>query len=801
MTDLTQNKLVINPLDQKEKKTDIISLRELFSGNHVFRVPDYQRGYAWFEEFEVMWRDIIHLYRTGNHKHYTGMLALEEISDASVLENEAIVGTTAFYIVDGQQRLTSLTIILNSLLAYVREELPDADMYSYSDLLVTNDIYRFGYSYKRQDGAADFFEERIFKNNTGLVHGDKYLSNINSAREYIDRELNKLSGETAKEILELVLNRVVFNLYFVTEDFDVRVTFETINNRGKRLSKLELLKNRLMYLSTFFPPTDSHGLQLKNNINKVWKTIYTNLCYGDEQLSDDDYLRAHWVVYGRLDKSNGTAYINDLLSNQFAIDSGTFFDYIKEKEYGKAYSHVNDYINSLSKFSLYWAFVNMPDSVTINVSSEEKSWICRLSRISNTLYLRAALMVIVAENDIALVEKINLYSKMELFVFTNKLLAQDRNDLSFFVTSAKRLLNEEVNKAVALKRFAEDIDRHELKVDSSRIITAVEAFKLNVLDKKNYYFYDWNGLSYFLYEYNESLKIPNAAEIEWYKLSNTSIEHVLPQTPSNEYWSSVVAKYNEDEIRRITNSLGNLLLLSAGSENSSLKNYSFPVKKEMSIESRKFAYCDGSRSAREIATEDYWTINQVVERNNRLVQFMYDHWFSNVQGFSKDAWDSISIQLKNDIPDRLNEMEYSILTEKLDTVDTSDERKEASNSVSAKEENYFEKQFKEYIDTEIIPIKYNKNKIYYKDWFTFKILSDDNVPNRLACGVLINDISYRVRYFYETNTLKINYWKDDAEIYISDVNEVPEKLQVFLHSLERYLRKSFGKDKPQVITE
>lgn len=130
MTDFSQNKLVINPLDQKEKKTDIITLRELFSGNHVFRVPDYQRGYAWFEEFEVMWRDIIHLYRTGNHKHYTGMLALEEISDASVLENEAIVGTTAFYIVDGQQRLTSLTIILNSLLEYVREELPDADIYS-----------------------------------------------------------------------------------------------------------------------------------------------------------------------------------------------------------------------------------------------------------------------------------------------------------------------------------------------------------------------------------------------------------------------------------------------------------------------------------------------------------------------------------------------------------------------------------------------------------------------------------------------------------------------------------------------
>lgn len=89
------------------------------------------------------------------------------------------------------------------------------------------------------------------------------MSNINYAKEYIDKELNRVSGDTAMEILDTILDRIVFNLYFVTDDFDVRVTFETINNRGKRLSNLELLKNRLMYLSTFFPQEDARGLQLK----------------------------------------------------------------------------------------------------------------------------------------------------------------------------------------------------------------------------------------------------------------------------------------------------------------------------------------------------------------------------------------------------------------------------------------------------------------------------------------------------------------------------------------------------------
>ena len=46
----------INPLNRTEKATDIISLRQLFAGNHIFRVPAYQRGYAWNNEFVVLWR-------------------------------------------------------------------------------------------------------------------------------------------------------------------------------------------------------------------------------------------------------------------------------------------------------------------------------------------------------------------------------------------------------------------------------------------------------------------------------------------------------------------------------------------------------------------------------------------------------------------------------------------------------------------------------------------------------------------------------------------------------------------------
>lgn len=789
----------VNPLDREEKATDIVTLRQLLSGNHVFRIPDYQRGYAWNNEFIVMWQDILRLYRTSNRKHYTGMLALEEIIAESIKENEAITGATAFYIVDGQQRITSLIIIISSLIAYICDELPDQDRATYDILLSNDTIYRLGYSVKRSNEEAKYFEERIYNNSTGQSHADKYLSNIDAAKVYIDKELNRVSGETAKEILDTILDRIVFNLYFVTEDFDVRVTFETINNRGKRLSKLELLKNRLMYLTTFFPQHDSKGSQLKNAINTNWQIIYKNLCFGDEQLSDDDYLKAHWIVYKRLNKRKGDAYIDDLLNEEFSIDSGTFYRFIAEEDYSNAYKHIKDYVDSLSKYSIFWAFVNKPNEVTINIPVEEANWIKRLNRISTSMYLRAALMVITSEKSLVTADKIKFYSKAELFIFVNKLLAQDSNDLSFMVTYGNRLLAKSENKAQTIKDIIIEIDNHELHVDARRVKIAIEAFKTNVLDKKADYYYAWNGLRYFLYEYNDSIKIQNAAPIQWYQLNNTSIEHVLPQTPTTEYWLTAFSNYTADEMRIITNSLGNLLLLSCGAENSSLRNYSFPVKKDMSVGSGKFAYTQGSRSAREIAENDCWTINEVAQRSNNLIQFMYNHWFASLEISEQDWKECVSI-LRNNLPEILNDQEYSKLQSTLLAIDTFDERKQAYDAVKPKKPDYLQQQFLGYIDLDLMPIKYNAKKIFFKNRFTFKILSQDGKPYRLECGINANDRDYRVRYIYASNEINVNYLDEQRkEHFLFDSSELPDKLKPFILSLYRYVRKEFGKPQPTWI--
>uniref|UniRef100_UPI004029175D DUF262 domain-containing protein n=1 Tax=Candidatus Stercorousia sp. TaxID=3048886 RepID=UPI004029175D len=109
---------------QITNQNNLKTIKELFSADHFYRVPDYQRGYSWNKEFIELWNDIIRLFHINNisRKHYVGMLALDELKQEIDLMQECLQETTSFYIVDGQQRITSIIIILKTIFEYAKEE-------------------------------------------------------------------------------------------------------------------------------------------------------------------------------------------------------------------------------------------------------------------------------------------------------------------------------------------------------------------------------------------------------------------------------------------------------------------------------------------------------------------------------------------------------------------------------------------------------------------------------------------------------------------------------------------------------
>ncbi|TOP04225.1 hypothetical protein CGH23_23870, partial [Vibrio parahaemolyticus] len=78
-----------------------------------------------------------------------------------------------------------------------------------------------------------------------------------------------------------------------------------MNNRGKPLTSLELLKNRLIYLSTLFHDHAGHDV-LRRKINNAWKTMYEYLGKNPEApLNDNLFLRNHWTMYFKYTRQKG----------------------------------------------------------------------------------------------------------------------------------------------------------------------------------------------------------------------------------------------------------------------------------------------------------------------------------------------------------------------------------------------------------------------------------------------------------------------------------------------------------------
>src|SRR3954447_10027665 len=100
------------------------SLDSIFK-EKIFRIPDYQRGYAWQrEQLKDFWEDLINL--SGDKSHYTGVLTLKLIPNHFIPESAKEYWLVddhsyhVYHIVDGQQRLTTFIIFLQAFIEFVK---------------------------------------------------------------------------------------------------------------------------------------------------------------------------------------------------------------------------------------------------------------------------------------------------------------------------------------------------------------------------------------------------------------------------------------------------------------------------------------------------------------------------------------------------------------------------------------------------------------------------------------------------------------------------------------------------------
>jgi hypothetical protein len=232
-------------------KTNDVTFLDLIGNGKKYHVPAYQRDYSWEQEqWEDLWNDIEELLSQPEGRHYMGALVVESTSDRD------------FQIVDGQQRIATLSILALAVIATL-QGLGDTDEQRAAN---QDRARRLRERFIGEKDPASLQESsKLFLNETDDGFYQDYLVQLRTPLN--PRRLprsNRLlwecfgwfrsrlasraaqGGEALASLLsETVARQLLFILITVEDDLSAYVVFETLNARGLELSSTDLLKNFL----------------------------------------------------------------------------------------------------------------------------------------------------------------------------------------------------------------------------------------------------------------------------------------------------------------------------------------------------------------------------------------------------------------------------------------------------------------------------------------------------------------------------------------------------------------------------
>ena len=550
-------------------------IREIFEGSYQFEIPDYQRPYAWTTGQSTELFD--DLYSAMQDARVSGSGSQYFLGSIVLIKNDRDPKSS---VVDGQQRLTTLTM----LFAVLRTVMPDAAD-DITDFLYKKGKFSLGekneYRLTAREEDADFFRTHIQEPGgiAQLVASTEKLKDSRLRyRENATLLLEKakaLSPDDRNALWKFLANDCSL-VVISTPDLEAAYRiFSVLNNRGLDLAPIDILKAEVLGSIRRMGGEDK-----ARTYSKKWSEIESQL--GRDAFGD---LFAHIRSIYAKQKQRAT------LVKEF-------------QEHVTEYKAPIDLVDKVIKpYAEVWDFVRDADfeatehAETIN---EHLSW---LNRVDFKDWVPPALV----------------YFKR--FRQQPKRLAeffQSLERLAYFLLVTKVGINERIETYAALTK---EIEPDAFKGDLAALTTLtlsdaqkrkfVEALDGNVYD-------DLPKARMALVLRLESLVRAPGVQLQ----DAVSLEHVLPQTPPD---GSDWIKWfpDEDERDGWTHRLANLVPLDRN-KNSSASNYDFAKKKD--------AYFKGKGKAspfvltQEVREENEWTPTLLVERQKRLVGVLAEHW-------------------------------------------------------------------------------------------------------------------------------------------------------------------------------
>lgn len=269
--------------------TSSMTYRQIMGNGIKYEIPKFQRDYTWeAEQWDDLWQDVLQLVSDEETEHYMGYLVLQTNDNKN------------YQIIDGQQRLTTMSIIILAVLKSL-EDLVKNDIEKESNqkrketlhnsyigtidpvTLITNN------KLKLNRNSDDYYRSYI------VLLKDLPIRNTNASQKhmrecfqwYYDRIKKKFkTGFDLASFIDGIVDKLFFTVIKVSDQLNAFKVFETLNARGVQLSSSDLLKN---YLFSIVDETKPHENEIEE-LERLWSNIIGKLGI----LKFEDYLRYFW---------------------------------------------------------------------------------------------------------------------------------------------------------------------------------------------------------------------------------------------------------------------------------------------------------------------------------------------------------------------------------------------------------------------------------------------------------------------------------------------------------------------------
>lgn len=541
---------------------DKIVLGDLFGDKYYFSVPEYQRPYSWQKEHcQQLFEDIYDSDRES--EYFLGTVILQEVSE---------VGTGKKYdIIDGQQRLTTMQI----LLACLRDNVEDTDfkdklqrkIYQKEDkvdghpervrlLVREKDFFK---KYVQEINGTNLCLKQNFDNRNNAIHNI-----INAIKTFYD-EIKNLNQSEIESLIQHISQKCIF-IFVTTKNFDDAYRlFTIINDRGLQLRRIDILKTMNL------DPIIIKDEKVRKEYAKKWENM-------EDDLGSNEFEKLISFIRNISIKDKAKEDIlkefNKLIFEKGKLKKGVeFIDYVFE------YKNIYQKIildNDIKLDNNENEFRNLIEILVDFFPSNE--WIPAI------LYYY---------------KRFNVENIYEFLIRLEKKVVAD---WVIALTPTKRTVN--INNILKLIKNSNNTN----EILKSEILNYD---KKQFIDELNNDIYGKRHDKYILIklEYLESEK--NVFK----KYSTISVEHVLPQNPKeNSQW---LTDFSKEQLDKYTNKICNLVLLSK-KKNSSASNYDFKEKKEKYLLGR---ITDLSRSLK-VINEDSWTPEILEKRQKEIIELL-----------------------------------------------------------------------------------------------------------------------------------------------------------------------------------